>query len=169
VQDIQLRASAAQGAGDAIKEISMSAAMPFEIGLQPTHGAVTELLATAELPTSDITPGMLRDFLFAGSAAAPLGIVGLEIESPHALLRSLVVDASLRSTGVGSKLLAAAEAHASSRGVRGVYLLTTTAESFFAKHGYMRTSREEAPPFIRSSSEFASLCPASAAFMLKML
>ena len=94
----------------------MSAAMPIEIGVQPTHAAVTELLAKANLPTADITPSMLRDFLFAGSADAPLGIVGLEIESPHALLRSLVVDAPLRSSGMGSKLLAAAEAHAADRG-----------------------------------------------------
>ena len=147
----------------------MSAAMQVKIGVQPTHSVVTELLAKAELPTADITHSMLRDFLFAGSAAAPLGIVGLEIESPHALLRSLVVDAPLRSSGLGSRLLEAAEAYASARGVRDLYLLTTTAESFFAKHGYTRASRDEAPQIIRSSREFASLCPASAAFMLKKL
>lgn len=144
-----------------------STATAIGIGLHPTHAAVTELLSKSQLPIADITSKLLPNFLFAGRASEPLGVVGLEIEPPHALLRSLVVDAPLRSTGLGSKLLAAAEAHARTRGVRSIYLLTTTAESFFAKHGYTRASRDTAPPFIRSSAEFADLCPASAAFMLK--
>ncbi len=59
--------------------------------------------------------------------------------------------------------------HARSQGVRDVYLLTTTAEDFFARRGYVRIGREKAPRTIRSTREFADLCPASSAFMVKHL
>lgn len=143
--------------------------MSIAIARGPLRAAATELLGNAQLPTADITEQLLENFFFAGSADAPLGIVGLEIEGPYALLRSLVVGPSSRSSGLGSELLAHAERHAQASGVRSLYLLTTTAEPFFAKRGYSRTARSEAPPFISSSAEFAGLCPASAAFMLKEL
>jgi amino-acid N-acetyltransferase len=47
--------------------------------------------------------------------------------------------------------------------------LTTTAESFFAKHGYQRAARESAPAAIRGTREFAGICPASSTFMLRHL
>lgn len=128
-----------------------------------------KLLGSAQLPTADITDELLDSFFFAGTASAPIGIVGLQIEPPHALLRSLVVDTSSRSSGLGSALLASAEQHARASGVRTLYLLTTTAEAFFAARGFVRAPRTDAPQFISSSAEFASLCPASAAFMLKQL
>jgi amino-acid N-acetyltransferase len=143
--------------------------MTIAIARRPPLEAATKLLRDAHLPTIDITEELLDNFFFAGSADAPLGIVGLEVERPYALLRSLVVDTSSRSSGLGSELLAQAERHAQASGVQTLYLLTTTAESFFAKRGYSRAPRTEAPPFINSSAEFASLCPASAAFMLKQL
>ncbi len=143
--------------------------MTIAIARRPPLEATTKLLRDAQLPTIDITEELLDNFFFAGSADAPLGIVGLEVERPYALLRSLVVDTSSRSSGLGSELLAQAERHAQASGVQTLYLLTTTAESFFAKRGYSRAPRTEAPPFINSSAEFASLCPASAAFMLKQL
>jgi amino-acid N-acetyltransferase len=136
---------------------------------QPSRQGVIALLGRAQLPTSDITDELLESFFFAGERTNPLGIVGLELSPPHALLRSLVVKADARSGGLGSRLLEHAEEHARARGVRRVYLLTTTAQAFFAARGYAGANRSEAPPFIRSSTEFASLCPANAAFMVKQL
>jgi amino-acid N-acetyltransferase len=52
-------------------------------------------------------------------------------------------------------------------GVRELFLLTTTAEPIFARWGFRRVDRAEAPPAIRESREFASLCPASAVFMAR--
>lgn len=143
--------------------------MTVDIATHPPRAAVRQLLAGAQLPTEDITEELLTNFLYAGTPTAPKGIVGLQMEPPYALLRSLVVDASLRSSGIGTELLARAESHARANSVRTIYLLTTTAESFFAARGYIRAHRSEAPSFISSSAEFASLCPASAAFMLKQL
>ena len=139
------------------------------ITARPSHAAAVRLLEQANLPTADLTDERLADFYFAGDADALLGIVGLELWPPHALLRSLAVDGQSRSAGLGSALLAHAEARARDRGVRSLYLLTTTAEPFFRTRGFMRAERGEAPECIRSSSEFAALCPASAAFMVKQL
>ena len=74
-----------------------------------------------------------------------------------------------RAAGIGSRLVAHAEDYAARHGVRSVYLLTTTAEGFFAARGYVRSERDDAPDSIRSTREFAGLCPASSAFMIKQL
>jgi amino-acid N-acetyltransferase len=74
-----------------------------------------------------------------------------------------------RRLGLGRSTLSAFEAAAQAEGVQRLHLLTTTAEKFFAANGYMRTERTHAPTEIASSAEFTSLCPASAAYMVKSL
>ena len=113
--------------------------------------------------------GPLRAFFYCGPADAPTGLVGLELFGDVALLRSLVVVPAARSSGMGTALVRYAENYARSQGVRTLYLLTTTAEGFFARLGYSHAARDAAPPAIRSTREFAGLCPASSAFMSKQL
>ena len=139
------------------------------ISANPDLERVRSLLAAAQLPVEDLTAAHCRDFFFTGPAAAPTGLVGLEILGDVALLRSLVVTPAGRNGGAGTALVRHAEEHARARGVRGLYLLTTTAESFFAKRGYHRAPRETAPAAIASTKEFAGICPASSAFMSKQL
>jgi amino-acid N-acetyltransferase len=50
-----------------------------------------------------------------------------------------------------------------------LYLLTTTADAFFRRLGYEQTARELAPPAIKATREFSSLCPSSSIFMVKQL
>jgi amino-acid N-acetyltransferase len=130
------------------------------------RGAVA-LLRSAGLPVSDLTEAHLSNFHYSGSVAEPDGIIGLELYGTHALLRSLVVAAAVRSTGLGSALLQHAESHARRAGVQSIYLLTTTAELFFSRRGYVLTQREDAPASIRATREFADICPTSSAFMVK--
>jgi len=142
---------------------------PIMIRGRPPLSIVVALLEGEGLPVSDLTDAHLEHFFFAGSDGSPTGLVGLEIYGTDALLRSLVVGANARAKGMGSTLVLHAEDYASSRHVTAIYLLTTTAESFFTRLGYRRIDRTEAPPVIQSVREFASLCPASAAFMFKQL
>jgi amino-acid N-acetyltransferase len=121
------------------------------------------------LPAADLTPAHMQDFFYAGSAANPEGLVGVEIHGADALLRSLVVTTGRRSAGLGSALVRRAESHARAQGVRSMYLLTTTAEQFFARRGYARVERAAAPAGIRATREFSEICPASSAFMFKPL
>jgi amino-acid N-acetyltransferase len=139
------------------------------IGSRPTLGATVQLLAAAQLPTEDLTTAHCEHFFFAGSATEPTGLVGLELFGNVALLRSLVVAPDKRGTGEGAALLRHAEDHARARGVETLYLLTTTAESFFSKHGYQRAPRDSAPSAIRATREFSGICPASSAFMMRQL
>lgn len=62
-----------------------------------------------------------------------------------------------------------AENYSKSRNVRRLFLLTTTADQFFARHGYSQIAREEVPNSIRSTREFAEICPASSILMVKSL
>jgi len=139
------------------------------ISAGPLPEAARGLLTAANLPTSDLTDEQLTSFFYCGPAAAPSALIGLEIYGNDALLRSLVVDPTLRSAGLGSALVKHAEVHAAKRDVGALYLLTTTAEAFFARRGYHRIDRTVAPAAIRSTREFAGLCPASSAFMFKRL
>jgi amino-acid N-acetyltransferase len=127
------------------------------------------LLQSQGLPISDITDEHLDHFFFVGSDGSPTGLVGLELYGVDALLRSLVVDENARGNGWGSSLVEHAERYAATNGVRSIYLLTTTAETFFKRLGYERVNRSQAPPSIKGTREFASLCPASSAFMMKTL
>ena len=139
------------------------------ISAGPVPGAARGLLVAANLPTSDLTDEQLASFFYCGPATAPSALIGLEIYGADALLRSLVVDPTLRSAGLGSALVAHVEAHAAKHDVGTLYLLTTTAEDFFARRGYHRIDRTVAPETIRSTREFAGLCPASSTFMFKRL
>lgn len=144
-------------------------ASDVDIAAGPTRCGAMRLLESAGLPTSDLDGAQLRHFFFIGTAADPIGLVGLELCGEHALLRSLVVAPSGRTGGAGTALVGHAEAHARSQGVRDVYLLTTTAEDFFRRRGYVRIGREAAPEPIRSTREFADICPTSSALMVKHL
>jgi amino-acid N-acetyltransferase len=135
----------------------------------PAVDAAAALLEASGLPSADLTAAHMRHFFYAGSADGLQGLVGIEIHGADALLRSLAVAAESRAGGLGGALLRRAESHARAQGVRAMYLLTTTAEQFFARRGYARLERALAPAGIRGTREFADLCPASSAFMFKAL
>jgi amino-acid N-acetyltransferase len=141
----------------------------LRISARPSLQCAVQLLRQAALPTEDLTETHCDSFFFTGPASAPTGLVGLELFGDVALLRSLVVAPERRGSGEGTSLLGFAEREARARGVRAMYLLTTTADPFFAKHGYSRASRDAAPPAIRATREFAGICPASSAFMCRQL
>ena len=136
---------------------------------RPPHLSVVALLETEGLPASDLSAAHLEHFFFTGSDGSPSALVGLEIYGEAALLRSLVVNAAARTQGLGTALVRHAEEYAAARRVRSLYLLTTTAEAYFERRGYRRVDRSQVPPSIQSTREFASLCPASSAFMIKRL
>jgi amino-acid N-acetyltransferase len=79
------------------------------------------------------------------------------------------VDEAMRGRGCGRRLVAEAEQYAARNGVQSLYLLTTTAEEFFRRLGYVRIDRASAPEAIRQTSEFSGLCPSSSAVMMKAL
>jgi amino-acid N-acetyltransferase len=130
---------------------------------------IKRLLTECELPGEDITPAHLQHFLVMRDGPHLAGVIGLEVFGPVTLLRSLAVPARWRGRGIASQLAQKAEEHAWSRGVEAVYLLTTTAEGFFARRGYDKVDRDAVPGAIKETVEFQSLCPASAVCMVRHL
>jgi amino-acid N-acetyltransferase len=131
--------------------------------------SIVRLLACAALPHEDLAPEHLRHFLVMRDEDGIAGVVGMEVADDAGLLRSLAVPAARRGGGLASRLVDALEAHARSAGIRTLYLLTTTAEGFFARLGYAPADRAAVPDAIAATAEFRSICPASAACMAKAL
>lgn len=135
----------------------------------PNLPAVRALLAAAGLPVADLSAAHLDDFWGCDAGEDLIGVVGLEWYGTVALLRSLAVAPDWQGRGLGVALLAHAERATRQRGITALYLLTTTAEAFFARRGYVHISREAAPPVLHRTAEFAALCPASAICLTKTL
>lgn len=140
-----------------------------EVTIEPLgfdcHGEIRRLLNDAGLPTADLSDRIT--FLGMWREERLVGVIGLEAFGDVGLLRSLAVDASLRGTGLGGWLVDQLEESAAGEGIQTLYLLTTTAEAFFARRGYLRVPRESAPPALQATSEFSTLCPSSSACMCK--
>ena len=139
------------------------------IHARPSRSVAVQVLQDAALPMEDLTDGHMEHFFYVGSASAPTGIVGVELCGSGALLRSLVVQPPARGLGFGRALVETAEAHARASGAKSIFLLTTTAEAFFRTLGYASADRASAPVEIQATREFASICPANSAFMVKRL
>ncbi|MBI2496924.1 MAG: GNAT family N-acetyltransferase [Opitutae bacterium] len=126
--------------------------------------AIRALLQQAGLPHEDFAAHR-ADFLVARQDGAVVGAVGFEQYGHDALLRSLVVAPGWQGDGLGGALLKRIENVAQRQGVRDFYLLTTTAEHFFAKRWFKKIAREKVPPAIAATGEFSHLCPASSICM----
>src|SRR5271167_3439089 len=143
--------------------IALGVSEPLIIRGRPPRSSAVALLQAQGLPVSDIADEHLKHFFFVGSDGSPTGLVGLELYGTDALLRSLVVGENARRKGLGATLVEHAEQYAASKGVRSIYLLTTTAEAFFKRLGYERIVRSRAPHSIERTREFGELCPVSSA------
>ncbi|MBI5381152.1 MAG: GNAT family N-acetyltransferase [Opitutae bacterium] len=130
--------------------------------------AIAALLAAADLPHTDIAPH-LGNFLVAWTGETAVGAVGLEVHGSDALLRSLVVAPELRGRGLGDNLAETIVARARGLGVTRLFLLTTTAERFFARRGFAVVARRIVPAAIAATAEFRGLCPATAVCMARAL
>jgi amino-acid N-acetyltransferase len=126
--------------------------------------AVVDLLRACDLPHDDVSAD-LQHFFVATIGEEVIGTVGLDALGDVALFRSLAVAPAWRGTGVAHQLWGRARHRAVDLGVRELFLLTTTAERLFARWGFERIARADAPPIVRATSEYRSLCPASAALM----
>jgi amino-acid N-acetyltransferase len=85
------------------------------------------------------------------------------------LLRSVAVDPARRGTGLGGSLVEYVLGRAGAAGINDVFLLTTTAERYFPRHGFAVASREAVPAALAASEEFRGACPASAVLMRRRL
>jgi amino-acid N-acetyltransferase len=130
--------------------------------------AIETLLKASALPVDGVREA-LPGFVVADAGADIVGVAGLEVCCDNALLRSVAVAADWRSRGVGRDLVNRVIADAESRGIHGLYLLTTTADRYFPSFGFSTIARADAPDDIRETGEFKYLCAASSTVMKKAL
>ena len=143
--------------------------MKFEFADPSDEPQVRQLLAGCELPDEDITASHLQHFLVVRHETNLAGVIGLELFGRCALLRSLAVETHVRGKGIASRLVEKVEKYARSHDVESLYLLTTTAADFFAKHGFRTTDRNDVPIVLKETAEFKSICPSTAICMVKSI
>ena len=66
---------------------------------------------------------------------------------------------------MGRVLVEHAERFCMSMGVKSVYLLTSSASSYFATLGYKPVARNIVPDVIKATTQYSSVCPDSATIM----
>jgi amino-acid N-acetyltransferase len=124
------------------------------------------LLASCDLPTDDLDdPEIALTGAFDGGTM--LGVIGLQMCGDTGLLRSLAVDPGYRDRGVARMLCDRVFESAGRRAMTALWLLTTTADAYFTRLGFQAVARDSAPPRIRASAQFASLCPSTAKVMTR--
>jgi amino-acid N-acetyltransferase len=130
--------------------------------------AVERLLADNNLPVEGVAENF-SNFLVADDEESIAGAIGLERFGSVALLRSAVVAPEYRGSGIGRRLIEELLTQAVRAGIRDVYLLTTTAEEYFPRFGFKRSTRTAVPDSLKSSAEFQGACPETATVMVRSL
>lgn len=127
--------------------------------------AVESALREADLPLDGLREQYGDGYAIAEAGGKMIGVEGIEIHGPDGLLRSAVVVPVWRGNGVGDALTRDRIAWARRRGLRSLYLLTTTAGEYFPRFGFTVVDRESAPDGVRRSREFSEACPSTALVM----
>jgi amino-acid N-acetyltransferase len=110
-----------------------------------------------------------QEYLLLEEGGQLIGTIGLQVAGDDGLLRSLAVAPDRRGRGLAAELNDAALEFARARGVRTLYLLTTTAERYAERRGFERSSRGEVPPGIAALAQFRVLCPSTCVCMRRRL
>ena len=142
-------------------------AMPLDAEPARPHDLrdALELLGRAELTGQDVAEGWGHYFVVREDDGRVVGVAGLEVHGEDGLLRSVAVDPAYRGQGLAARLVAAVLERATLLRLGDLYLLTTTASGFFARHGFAECSRDDAPAAIQASWEYRAGCPATAVLM----
>ncbi|HEU4523014.1 MAG TPA: arsenic resistance N-acetyltransferase ArsN2 [Thermoanaerobaculia bacterium] len=139
-----------------------------EIAIGPATSAdipaIKALLLESGLPTAGVDDHW-KTFIVARDGERIIGCGGSEAYQVAALIRSIAVRPEYRSHGLGRRLVRQLLDRLSSHGLREFYLLTTTAEEYFARRGFTKIDRDEIHPQLLASRELQDACPASAVCM----
>ena len=152
----------------------MSKAQPFEKAklenltirnaTPEDYTPIADLLKKVNLPVQGVEEH-LDNFVVLVDNKSLIGTGGLEIYNDKALLRSLAIHPDYQKKGYGQQLYRYIIENARKQNITELYLLTETAERFFTAMGFKKISRELVNEQVKTSEEFRSVCPTSAACM----
>jgi N-acetylglutamate synthase-like GNAT family acetyltransferase/protein-tyrosine-phosphatase len=126
--------------------------------------AITRLLVGSLLPSRDVG-GTNQRFIVASENGRLIGCAGLQVAGQDGLVRSMAVHWTRRNAGLGSRLHQRLLFEAMLAGVRTLFVVTTTAEDFFAGHGFRKVAADAVPPALRASDEFTAFVPGGSTVM----
>lgn len=126
--------------------------------------SVLTLLQKESLATAGVAEH-LPNFLVAESGASIVACAGVEWYAGAGLLRSVAVAAEYRGRGLAGSMVAELIRQATRRGLRTMVLLTTTAEHYFSRRGFVPVARESVDPELLASAEIRGACPSTAVCM----
>jgi len=119
--------------------------------------AIKALLVEAGLPVDGAAAAFAQGVV-ARDAGRIVGAAAIERYGGAGLLRSVVVAANRRGSGVGHEVVSAAEDLARAQGIGELYLLTETAATWFSGLGYAPVDRVVAANAVGESIEFTTVC-----------
>jgi len=127
---------------------------------------VSEMLVDAELPTDGLEEQFGEGYVIAELEGRVVGAGGIEVHGDYGLLRSVVVGKGERGHGLGELIVGDRLRWSARKGLRAVYLLTTTVPEFFERIGFTEMTRNEMPNEIQGSKEYSEVCPVTATAMM---
>lgn len=130
------------------------------------RAGVESLLRSADLPLDGLDDAWGHAMVAEDDQGRVVGMAAIEPYHELGLLRSVVVSPEARGQKVGFRLVAHMLEHAQHLGFKRLYLLTTTAEEWFAGLGFRRVGRSELPEALSASAELSGACPDSATAMV---
>ncbi|MBI4243697.1 MAG: GNAT family N-acetyltransferase [Planctomycetes bacterium] len=140
----------------------------FSFATSKDKKEIESLLSESTLPYQDISDH-LNNFIVAKENGRLIGSIAIEHYKQIGLLRSLAVLGSYRNKGTGKALYERLISHAHLLGIKKIYLLTSSAEKFFAKLGFSNVQRNDIPEQIANTKEFKVYCPSTAVCMSKSI
>ena len=129
---------------------------------------IRALLQAHKLPVDDVE-SHLGSAVVARLRGEIVGSAALEVYPDGVLLRSVVVSPELKGQGLGRRLTEAMINLAQTLRTPALYLLTTTAQTYFPAFGFEEINRSAVPTSVQASVEFTSACPSTAIVMRKLL
>lgn len=122
------------------------------------------LLRENQLPAADCAEQAHRFCaIYKGDQLIAAGAI--EAVEQYGLLRSVVVREDCRGMGLAGTITAHLLQQAGAEGRLAIYLLTETAEAYFAALGFALVARTDVPLALTRTRQFSTLCPDSASCM----
>ena len=138
--------------------------MEYRLANSADRKEVQSLLKKNSLPYEDLESSMVSLFVSVLNGQI-IGCIGIEIKGKSGLLRSFSVADKYKNQGVGNKLFNKLINYSKSKNINKLHLLTTTADKYFSKKGFVKSDRISAPESIQTTTEFSTLCPSSSVYM----
>ena len=121
---------------------------------------IFQLLEIVNLPTEGVEENF-ENFFVIRSNNMIIGCIGLEIFGQDGLIRSVAIHPSLQKQRLGHRLVLRIQKYSIEIGLKRLYLLTETAESFFTRFDFKIIPRHQINSNIKQSIEFTKLCTAA--------